>query len=332
MTVTVTSSAGTVTTAPGFNVNFHLVGPPLAIVEDAQYAAAANTNSTYAYRVSDGTYAKMWDATWWRNNQASSPNEVRLLRYLVTNPTSMQVAIQASYAQSSGGSWRAAETRTWSSAAEPNAAWTADGMAFLNALRKGGGGSAGCAAEGASIPDCVTVNGMSFFHQNGTATPYQCAQAFPSDVLSGGSYSGTNSTADVGLQAFRIATELGGQERTANQDSTGRWTLVPAASGGVPGTLVVYVTRPVAAARSIPADNTVWGYDAWTVQGFVGSRECKYQSYSATRYNSGLTSAQESLYGTLAVSTSSFTDGNGIAGDSVQRLNVVLNRPSFAVH
>jgi hypothetical protein len=333
VSLSVTDATGATTTVPGFNVNFHLVGPPLAIVEDPQYAAALKPESTYAYRITDNSYADMWNTAWWTVNEASSKDAVRLLRYIITNPAPVQVAIQPSYVQASGGSWRAAETWTWVSGTEPNTSWLVDGMSFSKALSRGGTGTSGCPTRGAGLPSCAYVNQLVWFHQNGSSTQYACAANLPSAVTSGGSESGTFSTSDAGVQGYRIAAELGGQERDANHDPTGQWLLVPAASGSAVGTLVVYVTRPVAATRSRPADSVVWGYDTWQYTGTSStSKGCSYSNYSAFRYNSALTSAQDELFGTLTASTSSYSDAVGVVGDSVQRLSVTLNRAPLATH
>jgi hypothetical protein len=333
VSVTVTDATGVTTTVPGFNVNFHLVGPPLAVVEDTQYAAALKPESTYAYRISDNSYVHMWDTAWWLTNEASSKDAVRLLRYIITNPAPVEVAIQPSYVQASGGSWRAAETWTWVSGTEPNTSWIVDGMSFSKALSRGGTGTSGCPSRGAGLPSCAYVNQLVWFHQNGSSTQYACASNLPSAVTSGGSESGTYSTSDAGVQGYRIATELGGQERDANRDSTGQWLLVPAAAGSTVGTLVVYVTRPVAATRSRPADSVVWGYDTWQFTGTSEiSKGCSYSNYSAFRYNSALSSAQDELFGTLAASTSSYSDTAGVVGDPVQKLSVTLNRAPLATH
>jgi hypothetical protein len=333
VSVSITDATGATTIVPGFNVNFHLVGPPLAIVEDPQYAAALKPESTYAYRISDNSYSDMWNAAWWNNNEGVSRNYVRLLRYIVTNPAPVQVAIQPSFVQASGGSWRAAETWTWVSGTEPNTSWIIDGMSFSKALSRGGNGTSGCPTRGAGLPSCAYVNGLVWFHQNSSSTQYACAANLPTAVTSGGSESGTYSTSDAGVQGYRIATELGGQERDANRDSTGQWFLAPAASGGTVGTLLVYVTRPVAATRSRPADSTVWGYDVWQYTGTNSpSKGCSYSNYSAFRYNSALTSAQDELFGTLTASTSSYSDSTGAVGDSVQRLSVTVSRTPLATH
>jgi len=126
ITLTVSDAAGNSVTVPGFNFNFHVIGPPLAITEDAQYAAAVKPESTYPYHLADNSYAAMWQPL-----PQFPANVVRLVRFFVTNPTPDPVALQLGYAQDPRGSWLAIESWQRFNVNEPTGR-NADGSIWLN--------------------------------------------------------------------------------------------------------------------------------------------------------------------------------------------------------
>src|SRR5512138_2038812 len=126
ITLTVADAAGNTVTVPGFDFKYHAIGPPLALAEDTQYAAAAKPESTFPYHIADNTYAAMWSL-----GPQFGANVVRLARYFITNPTPEPVAVQLDYAQDARGSWQAVETWNRFSAGEPTGR-NADGNYYLN--------------------------------------------------------------------------------------------------------------------------------------------------------------------------------------------------------
>lgn len=113
ITLTVTDTAGnTATPAPTYSIGWHTIGPPLAIVEDTGYAAVDDLRGTRHYRIATGSYSALFDATYLATTCADG--QVRLLRYLVTNPAPVPVAFHLT----PSGTWSITETWPASVAAE----------------------------------------------------------------------------------------------------------------------------------------------------------------------------------------------------------------------
>ena len=51
MTLDLADAAGNTSVADGFAYTFHVVGPPLAVVEDAAYPTYGDPRSTFPYKV-----------------------------------------------------------------------------------------------------------------------------------------------------------------------------------------------------------------------------------------------------------------------------------------
>ncbi|GAO01280.1 hypothetical protein [Anaeromyxobacter sp. PSR-1] len=363
ITLAVTDGAGNTATVPGFNFTFHSVGPPLALAEDTQYPAAASAESTYAYHLVDNTYASMWVL----GSQFGS-NVVRLLRYFITNPTPDPVAIQFDYAQDARGSWQVFESWNRFSAGEPtgrnadgniylnrpdtSVAFMMDGFGFHNAMywRVPYGTTTGTLSQGEYGPHpCGSPSGGYILHRMGdTKSKYVCSAQIGVNLFTTTPETAAFSTGDVTVWPYRIAPELQGQERDPDKDSSGRWVLVPPAAGAVPGTLVIYLARPVLAQRSqslqwnavvsSPPENTAvnhyqnWDYEFWW--GYYQPSSYLYPGYDTyvlLRMGAYLAAAQENLYGTFSATTQAYT-GTNLLGESAPRLSLTLTREPLAVH
>jgi hypothetical protein len=357
ITLTVADAAGNTATVSGFNFTFHTVGPPLAIAEDAEYAAASRPESTFAYHLADGSYASMWVV-----GPQFTSNKVRLARYFLSNPTPDPVAVLLDYAQDARGSWQAVESWTRFMVSDPlgrnadgnytlnrmdaSAAFTMDGFPFRNpmfwALPYGNLAGTVPQAEYAAHP-CGSKSGGLILHRMGdSANKYVCSTKVSVDVFSTTPETGTFSTADVSVRPYRIAPELQGQER--DPDTVGNWVLVPAAAGGVPGTLVLYLARPVAAQRSralewnkavaateaaaVANHYQTWDYEFWWPYGSILPG---YDTYLLMRTGAYLVTAQENLYGTLSVTTQAYA-GASLLGEPVPRLSRSIAREPLFVH
>ena len=80
-------AAGNATTVGGFSFTFHVVGPPVAVVEDVAFASYGDPRSTYPYRLSGqtagvNTYSTLFDP----GSRNFFGGQVRLLRYVISNP------------------------------------------------------------------------------------------------------------------------------------------------------------------------------------------------------------------------------------------------------
>ena len=100
---------------------------------------------------------------------------------------------------------------------------------------------------------CGSPSGGSILHRMGDrANKYVCSAQVAVNLFATTPETAVFSTGDVSVWPYRIAPELQGQERDPDLDPSGRWVLVPPAAGGVPGTLVVYLARPVLSPRARP--------------------------------------------------------------------------------
>ena len=363
ITLTVSDAAGNSSTVPGFSFTFHTIGPPLAIAEDTQYAAAAKPDSTFAYHVGDGSYATMWTT-----NAQFVGNAVRLARYIITNPSPSAVGLQLAYAQDPRGSWQAVETWNPFNVNEPtgrnadggiylnrpdtSVAFPLDGFTFHNAMYWGwpygtASGPLGNAEYGPH--PCGSIANGDIVHRIGNgANKFQCSTALGINVFSTTPQVGTYSQGDVSLFAYRVAAELQGQERDANRDPTNQWLIVPAAAGGVPGALVVYVARFVGAPRARPlqwnatvsppsTSAAVNHFQTWDYETWFGYHQPwsvlypGYDTYVAFRVGAYLAAAQENLYGSLSGTTVA-SSGTALVGEAAPRLAKAISKEPLAVH
>ena len=353
--LTVADAAGNSVAANGFNFGFHVIGPPLAVSKDTQYAAAAKPDSVYAYRLADQTYAALWQTG------PQFPDYVaRLARYIITNPIPETVALDLAYLQDPRGSWQAVESWYFYTIDEPiganpdgtytldpnaSKAYAIDGFTFHNPLfwRTPYGTMTGplTQAEYGAFPCGAPSRDAYAAHRIGDRTAkYFCINALP-----GTPEVATFSSAEVSLFAYRVAAELQGQERAPDTDPSGRWLLVPPAAGGVPGTLVVYLARPVTASRTralqwnmVPTTSgsaylanhyQTWDYESWGWISFYNYPG--HDIHIANRAGRYLARAQDLLSGTLAGTTQAYS-GAGLLGEPVDRLSLVFAGEPLAIH
>lgn len=352
-TITAKSSAGAAATVPGFNFIFHVLGPPLAINEDAQYPPAAQAGSTYAYHLGDNTYSTMW-------SPSQLPSAfVRLVRYVITNPSEQPVALQLSYAQAPGGSWQAYEQWKGYNVGEMGfhgmnmngfgrycgdaASYVEDGFTYRIPM---------CVGEGTKIScwDTATQSYSSYrgflYHKRGDTLHQFICPTVDLAGLPSRDITSVASSSDVTLLQYRVAAELGGQERTPDTDPTAQWVIVPAATGGVPGTTVVYLARAATAPRSpgltwnlnglaAATDSynhyQTWDYDQWWRLSGGTTNNPGYDWYAASRIGLYLAAAQDRLYGGLNGKTQSYGEG-GLYGEPTSRIGVTLSRDALYSH
>lgn len=348
ISITVTDAAGNTTTASGFDFVFHVIGPPLAIVEDEQYPtnALADGSTTFAYHLSNNTYAQLWDG-------ARFPNAaVRLMRYVVTNPTTEPVALRLSYAQAAGGSWQAYEYWTWYNVGEPwflgqsvtqktscydAKSYAIDGFSFAQPF---------CTTAGSSV-QCWNgtawgTGSVILFHRMGDRTyRFLCGTSEMVEATRGQT-AGASSVAEISVEPLRVTPELGGQERAPERDLSGQWVLVPPASGGTPGSLVVYLERPAGVPRSpalnwnlngVPGSDAMDHYQTWEYMEWIrwSSPTSGYDWRTGYRLGRYLVSAEDRVYGTLLGSTHSYSE-DGLVGEVASRISVSLAREPLFTH
>jgi hypothetical protein len=353
-TITARSSSSAQTTVPGFNFTFHVIGPPIAIAEDLQYGTNANTDksATYAYHLGDNTYADLWKTSGFPTSQ------VRLMRYVITNPTPATIAAQLSYQQASQGSWQAFER--WASygiwegfyrgftdpsrlpSCYDRKSFTRDGFTFQEPFCVAAGTALSCWNGSATVS---TTSGYVLHKVGDTAHQFTCATVDLTSFLESDLPTQVQSTGDITLELARVAPEYSGQERPPDLDQSGQWVLVPPAVGNSPGTLVVYLRRPAGAPRSQALQ---WNVNVSTDPSAEFMNH--YQSFEYVQYlkrtspTSGydyrmgyrrghyLVSAEDRVYGTLSGRTQPYTTEGGLAGEALSRLSVVLQREPLFAH
>ena len=250
ISITATDGAGNSATKPPDSVTFHVIGPPLVITEDTSYATANDAHSTFPHVISNNTYAVAFDA----GSAAFAPDsQVRLVRYVVYNPTPQPVGLYTPVA----GTWSASEE--WDDDVQAMGQFdyvsSGDGLwcqaypiAWLLAFDDSGGR---CQNGDPNWP-CPGQTGVQrLTHANGyngcvvcdgTAAPVahtNLAQGEASASVVMSSYSGPQSGGGETTPAPTLQTDA-------------RYVIVPAASGGTPGRLALYVNRPVGVNRSFP--------------------------------------------------------------------------------
>jgi len=352
VTITLVDAAGNTGTANGFTFTFHLLGAPLAITEDIAYPAAEHTDSTYAYHLADDTYATMWSSL--GDPQLFPSNLVRLKRFVISNPAPVVVPVAVAYGQDGGGSWRAVETWVRFDVREPGSevlntpnlatAFTLDGFIYEQPTFWSLSGTPGTNVETAPYP-CSSLTAGDPVHKMGdNVTKYTCSANQPFDPILPGSEAVTSSVSDVGTAVYRVATELGGEELAPDTDPSGSWFLVPAASGSTPGVLVLYLTRPLAATRSMPLTwnlaaaapmvvPAVNHYQTWDYEYFFwfGVQDPPYVTYMPFRAGAYLSAAADQLWGTLGLTTDGYT-GSALVGEAAGRGTVAFSGDAFATH
>jgi hypothetical protein len=295
-------------------------------------------------------------------------NVVRLARYFITNPIPEPVALQLAYGQDPRGSWQAFESWKRFNVQDPtgrnaagdiylnrpdtSVAFSMDGFTYHNAMywRVPYGTMTGVLSQGEyGAHPCGGKSGGHPAHRIGDrANKYICDASVGFSFFSTAAETGTFSSGDVSVKPYRVALELQGQERDPDVAASGLWVLVPPASGSVPGTLVVYLARPVTAPRSralqwnllaappISMDAVnhyqMWDYEWWW--GYYQPWSILYPGYDTyVGFRSGayLASAQDNLYGTLSGATQAYS-GSSLLGESAPRLSVAFSQQPLTTH
>jgi hypothetical protein len=352
-----TDAAGNAGSITGIGLTFRVYGGPLVVEEDLAFSTYADVKSTYPYRLANNTYATLFDP-------AAPPfydAKIRLVRYVLKNPAPVPVAVRTSVTPGAGPSWTARET--WSAASvrattSPNPYTTSPDNCNNSGVM--------ATVDGLTFSNCSTFATLCITPYNsGNAPTLEKLYGFPTHVIGDttnygsdvwpyytpckaeGWYAGTFTvaTSDVSAQIFSGPLAAAGE--VALPQTISGFSVVPAASGGAPGTLVLYLARPAAAPRTRPlgswgavtasaryerlegyfykADN--YGYCYW-YSGFPYSRWiCPQAGYRATGFLSG---AEESIDVTLDVTTQGVS-GAALVGESIPRHSTTVSR-TFATH
>lgn len=297
---TFTDAAGNRASTSPLRLQFEVIGPPLAWREDTEYPSVADPRSIYAHALAGGAYADLWGT-----------GLLRVRRFVVTNPAPVAVPLAVAL---SGSTWSVTETWEDDFFNVTGASYRVDGSDFQPVYFWSSANAApnypcgGWAGTGAThYPR----------HTKGSATPFECVP-LPAPSPRVGSAPSQVAAGAGGVAAWLDPESGGNETRPAASWSTagaaGYW--VPAASGGMPGQLVLYAVRERVAAPNAytfqdlgngPRIQT-WREDFWTFTGATkvcgtGLVPPLCAQYQATRNAVALTAAQESFSGTLSVST-----------------------------
>jgi hypothetical protein len=309
ISVAATSGSGVTSNAVTFTQSFSVLGAPLNWGESFQMLSSSfDSSSTYRHLLSDGSYASMFPYL----------GTVKLARYIVKNPAAVPVAFKVT----GSGAWQANEIWADGVAALPTnlgqGQYTApDGSTLANPL----------AVDAAPQDPCVgvsyTCSSQQYAFHNAALdprTPFACAaKPVPaSTTLSVES----DATSAISFSAFTNPQTTGGETTVPATTSDG-YFIVPAASGGQAGSIVVYVTRPGAASRQTPLDYQdihsdtgtaprfeSWLQDFWTNESAplsCGTDQrgdpISYFTYATQREVKYLYSARDSVSGALSFTT-----------------------------
>lgn len=327
-------SASGVSKSSSVQQNFQVVGPALAWVEDSAISAASfEAGSTYQHRLWDGTYASMFSGT----------TPVKLVRYLVRNPSTLPVALKVT----GSGTWAASET--WGIHAGPVPSYLAnpyvapDGGTLPNPLVVDSGPADAC-GHGGPIR-CGAQQYASHAADLGQQV-YLCVPkpALTTQLL------GTQSDASAATTLPVYANpQTNGGETAAPASTNDGFLVVPGASGNQPGSVVIYVARPAAPTRTTPlvyqdldSDSgsqpryQLWVADFWptrtTAFTFCGydefSNAMYFDTYATQRAVKFLSSAQDSVVGSFSLTTVGLNPGGTatIGATTTVASNVSFNR------
>lgn len=278
VTLSLKDGAGNLTSGvDGGTYTFHVLGPALAIAEDASFAVAGDPRSTFMYAAASPTYSALFDP-------GASPflpdKQVRLVKYAITNPWPVPALADVRLL---GGGWAAAETWRGEMLRMPALAYNADNMSFS--------GTTDWAATCNGIPTFPCGGAASDqdtkfpVHAAGAATQYTCEaksvngapnpkSAAPADIVGA-----LQASAPAELRAFTPGAPW---DSTPAQALAGAF-LVPAATSTGPGRLHVYVTRPAGGGtRTVPlafgalnANSPTSRFEQWVADHWMDSDPAK---------------------------------------------------------
>jgi hypothetical protein len=225
---------------------FHVLGPPLAWAEDASYPIHGDPRSIVPFSVANGTFHQLsLGNSTIEADVGGSHQSVRGLRFLIRNPYSVPVALKLEEIRNPGGlAW--SQTKRWQDEVYAhNADFGIDGFWYL-AWRKW---RVGVSISGVEIYPCWGT-AQYVIHPTGASQQYYCydepkpdAASWYDEQLPYGDQAAT-----LYMVPFANPIVTGAERERAAQtvDSAGNpYVVVPAASATTPGSIVVYVERPL---------------------------------------------------------------------------------------
>ena len=344
-------AAGNSSKVGGFTFTFHVVGPPAAVTEDVAYPTYLDPRSTYPYRVqgtatAGNSYATLFDPA----ASIFYGGQVRLARFVISNPSPQPVAIRTAFAQSPTGSWKVTEN------------WRR--QSFVDQPEQ-------VPRSGPGPGNTRLIDGFTFYQATYWATPYG-APGYPlygytevgphpcGDRANGspahrigdpfarwncltnaallGISTGVFASGPVAPAVFRGPQQGGGEVLPPDADTASTSVIVPGAAGGTPGTLVVYATRPTSAQRTRPLQVNVLGamnaYETYDYEVAVYAENWNFYYWGGpytyevyVLYKSGeyLVGSSESLEAALNVTTQGLL-GKKVIGEPGSQRPMAVSR------
>lgn len=234
-TVTAAVSSRSVTRTSALALTVTTPVPQLTIVEDAGYPATNDPRSTYPYLASAADYATL--GTTATTVFGTTDKHVRLVRYVVSNPGPLPVAIDAIAVSSA---WRLSESWASRAAAAP---------AGESALGTTCPSLAGEELGYVLTPSCAVGEVYS-----GVLGPESADMVCEPAMDAGSTYIAATNSA-IGRS---VSLDAAGVEGAAAR-KVGPRTVVPAASGGMPGRVALYLSRPLVNRVDAPS----WSGSEW---------------------------------------------------------------------
>ncbi len=295
ITAEVQLDVGSTATGGPWNVTLDLRAPPLAIVEDAGYAARRDANSAHYYRISSSDYAQLFEIA-----PFATDTGVRLFHYVVTNPGPVDVVLSGSFPANSWGL-----TEQWS------------GYKVANVGPTGHSNNSTC------FPAEPCSHSQSGFRAAGAST-WACGNSstYPTATPPPATARTVSMTGLPLLKAY-----VGGAPAL---DGASR-IVVPRAANGAPGLIDLYVDRPIVTSRNgwpvlgwnpapatgiaasftVPFGRTL-AFNGTSTIGYCNSPSTIYLSnWAGADWGQRLVSATERITGSLTL-RSSLTSGVGV--------------------
>jgi hypothetical protein len=292
---------------PVASIKFNVVAPPVSVSRDDNYSLYGDPHGVYPYYLSNRSYSTLiGDSTKFLGGN------VRLVRYLVTNPTSVPVVVRTTvtgqstatdiYSRSLGGKMD-----------DGTGTFTVDGDTLNSQIWVSNNGAlvAGCAQTASAT------------HWVGDPKPFYCVTDMTLDpwgslpVGSPGPTTSPTWSSAVAVTSVPFANPTSNATEVASPVMAGGFPgfpVVPPASGGTPGQIAIYLARPWSSHTLNPNAYTGWmeGLVYWYVQ-LISGGCCGFRVYDLHAINSVLSGASETLNGTVTMTTQGVV-GTALAG------------------
>ena len=317
VTISATDAAGNAATASSvFRFLFQLVAPPVAMLEDAAFAAS-DPRAASKFRLADATYSTLFDQA----SVAFGSEGPRFFRYVIQNPAAVPVVISASVGDGSVSRYTGWEA--WYDYAPNDLAPGSFCFDFP-------GGACGYSGW-----PCGSGTGPIYLADGRLDCSAGPTGAHPEAPEAGSA---------LRLGHYQVGP---GGETAATAVSNGG-VVVPAASGGIPGRVAVYVGRPASIAQrgSQTTPTLDWNASRSRYENFFASiaagasamNSCncdpdngcagQYLCYQGTTpWFVFLSGAHSQVSGALTISSSSLASGTTTA---VGTTRVIANGVSFS--